>query len=480
MSALVVFFWGGAVFSQDATEKELVSLNDKLSKEIEYLDFREVDIKDVLRQLAKQHDLNIIFSESVKGLITVQLHNVTLSQALDSIITVNGFVYTRKGNVIKVTTSAEADQEIKQTRIFRLNNADASQLSSSLQKVLSAEGSIQIDARSNSLIITDTPTVLSKVEDMIPSLDEITPQVLIEARFIETTLGTTEQLGLKWTVTGELSGAQRTSTFPFTFDGNKDFTEFRKRYFPSADPAATGTGQDLNTPYGFPYASSGDLTVGSLDFSAFKTVLDFLKTETDSKLISSPRVVTVDNKPAEMYVGKARPIPNFTYNDQTGDYEISGFSEKIEGVTLSVTPQVSRGPNNTYNIKLKLKPKVTNFNNEGVSFSGSISFTYPILSERYADTEVIVEDGQTIVIGGLIEDKKTSTQEKVPFLGDLPIIGLLFTHKNINPNQKTELLIFVTATVVKEKDKRLAAYDSPMMTSPGRPFKLNLREVKVK
>jgi len=123
---------------------------------IESLEFREVDIKDVLRQLSKQFNLNIIFSEKVLGLITVQLNNVTLDEALDSIITINGFTYTKKDNVLKVTTAEEAEREGKQTKLFKLNNADALKLKETITKVLSPDGSVEADSRSNSLVVTDT------------------------------------------------------------------------------------------------------------------------------------------------------------------------------------------------------------------------------------------------------------------------------------------------------------------------------------
>jgi type IV pilus assembly protein PilQ len=444
------------------------------NKIVEYLEFREVDIKDVLRQLAKQFNLNIVFSESVKGLITVQLHNVTIEQALDSIITINGFIYTKKGNIIKVTTPEEAEKEGKQTRVFKLSNSDASKLKDALKKVLSSEGSIEADVRSNSLIVTDTPAVLNKIEKMIPQLDESTPQVLIEAKFIETSLGTTEKLGIKWTITATVRGSKRPTTLPFDPRGEK---RWMYKTVPSVDPSNTGAGNTFPTPYGFPYATSTDFTFGTLDFTEYQMVLDFLKTNTDSKLISSPRVVTMDNKEAEIYIGKARPIPQFEFNSDTGEYQITDFEEKIEGVTLTVTPQVSK-VGDEYYIRLKLKPKVTTFS-ENVAFTNP-SFNYPVLAERYADTEVMIKDGQTIVIGGLIENQKTETIRKVPFLGDLPIIGHLFTHREVDPNTQTELLIFVTARIIKENERVPLAYKSNLITSPPRPFKLNLRKVKIK
>ena len=460
---------------------------------IEYLEFREVDIKDVLRQIAKQYDLNIVFSESVSGLITVQLHNVTVEEALDSIITINGFVYTKKGEVYKVTTPQEAEREGRITKVFKLNNADASKLKDTLGKVLSGEGTIEADIRSNSLIITDTPGVISKVEAMMPSLDETTLQVLIEARFIEISLGTTENLGIDWTATVSAKGASRPTTFPFHTWGSK------QDFYPVPTYEATVDDDDLVTvtsdfPFkgdlvnfpnelfrfgAFPAVGADKFSFGTLNFNQFQAMLEMLKTKTDSKLISSPRVVTMDNKKAEMSVGKKRPIPHYEFNSDTGEYQITDFEDKIEGVTLSVTPQISRGEGDTYRIRLKLTPKVSNFTGEVVTFSG-LNFDYPILSERYADTEVIIKNGETIVIGGLIESKKTKIVKKIPFLGDVPLLGLLFTHTEVNPDSKSELLIFVTARIVEEDEGSPLAFQNNLVTSPLRPLKLTIRKAKVK
>ena len=487
---LLLLLGGGYFFVSLAQTPQAFQRESEI---IEYLEFREVDIKDALRQLAKQYNLNIVFSESVKGLITLRLHNVTVEEALDSIITINGFVYTKKGSVIKVTTPEEVKKESKQTRVFKLYNADASKLKETIKKVLSPEGTIEADERSNSLIITDNPAVISKIESMLPSLDEASKQVLIEARFIETSLGTTEKLGIDWTINAVAKASKRPTTFPFrkwgsdkdmypvpsytseydsttgTWEITSDFPAGGEGYFFPTFPHRLGS---------FPMVGADEFTFGTLDFTQFQAVLDFLKTKTDSKLISSPRIVTMDNKRAEIYIGKARPIPTFEYNSETGEYQITGFEEKIEGVILTVTPQIKK-VGDKYYIKLRLKPKVTTFSNETVSFT-NLGFEYPLLSERYTDTEVMIEDNQTIVIGGLIETKRTETIHKVPFLGDLPLLGLLFRHKEINPDAKSELIIFVTARVVREDEGPLLAYKSNLITSPPHPFKLNLREITVK
>lgn len=448
---------------------------------IESLEFREVDIKDVLRQLSKQYSLNIVFSEKVTGLVTVQLSNVTVAEAMDSIITVNGFVYTKKDNVIKVTTPEEAQQEGKQTKLFRLNNADALTLKESLIKVLSPDGSIEADSRSNSLIITDTLSVINKIEEIIPNLDSLTTQVLIETKLIETSLTKTDKLGIDWTTTLSATGSKRPTTAPFKALNNPlgDYSPFSK---PTAsgtvgDIPAVGTAPPLTGfPYAFPYAVKGDFTLGTLDASSLKAILEILKSRTNTKLIANPRVVTLNNQKALIHVGKNVPIPTYERNDSTGKFEITGWQtpEKV-GVQLEVTPQISPDGH----IKLKLKPEVSSIV-DFIKIEGEDAA--PITSTRTAETEVLIKDGQTVVIGGLIKDESFTKVSKIPILGDIPLIGFFFTRKEVgsssSPTEKTDLLIFVTARIIRDTNEPLLAYESNLITSVPRPFKMEMRPVK--
>ncbi|OGX31971.1 MAG: hypothetical protein A3D27_01960 [Omnitrophica WOR_2 bacterium RIFCSPHIGHO2_02_FULL_46_37] len=438
---------------------------------IESLEFREVDIKDVLRQLSKQFNLNIIFSEKVLGLITVQLNNVTLDEALDSIITINGFTYTKKDNVLKVTTAEEAEREGKQTKLFKLNNADALKLKETITKVLSPDGSVEADSRSNSLVVTDTLSVINKLEQIIPALDSITSQVLIEAKLVETSLTKSDKLGIDWTTTLSASGAKRPTTLPFQPKGDRKWME---NVFPP-DPASSS---DFPTghPFAFPTAVKGDFTLGTLDASSLKAVLDVLMSRTDTKLVANPRVVAINNQKALIHVGRNVPIPTFERNETTGKMEITGWgADKKVGVRLEVTPQISPDGH----IKLVLKPEISSIVSTvkiGTDDANVITAT------RTVETEVMIRDGQTVVIGGLIKDDSFTKISKIPFLGDIPLIGLIFTRKEVgstaSPTEKTDLLIFVTARIIKDTDAPLLAYESNLITSPARPFKLGMRAVK--
>lgn len=453
---------------------------------IESLEFREVDIKDVLRQLAKQYDLNIVFSEKVAGLVTVQLNNVTIEEAMDSIITVNGFVYTKRGTVIKVTTADEAEREGRQTKLFRLNNADALTLQATLGKVLSSDGAINVDARSNSLLVTDSLSVINKIEGMIPALDEVTPQVLIEAKFIETSLTKSEKLGIDWTTTLSASGSKRPTTFPFDKWGSD------KDMYPVPEYSATideTTGRttvtsafpftnDLvlkpNQPFqfgSFPRIAASYFSFGTLDFSSLKSVFDFLKERKNTKLVANPRILTLNSQKASINVGRVLSLPTYERNGTTGIMEITGWEKMNVGVNLEVTPQISHDGH----IKLKLKPEVSSL--VGYASSRDGVNEGPITSTRTAETEVLLRDGQTAVIGGLVKEESLSSVKKIPILGDIPLIGLLFTRKEVgsssSPTEKTDLLIFVTARIIKDN-----ASDKKEMVSQ-RPFKLETRNVNI-
>jgi type IV pilus secretin PilQ/predicted competence protein len=400
----------------------------------------------------------------------VQLNNVSIEQALDSIITVNGFAYTKKENVYKVTTQEEAERQGKQTKLFKLNNADALKLKATLEKVLSSEGSIESDSRSNSIVVTDSPAVIAKIDIMIPSLDEVTPQVLIEAKMIETSLTDKDKLGIDWTTTISATGSKRPTTFPFDAKGTPKEGSFT--------PRASSTNTDFmsNLPYSFPYAAKTDFTFGTLDFSSFKAILDVLQTRTKTKLVANPRIVTLNNQNASINVGKVLSLPTYERNETTGKLEVTGWTSQNVGVSLDVTPQVS--PDGR--IKLKLKPEVSSLvgyasEREGIKEG-------PITSSRTAQTEVQIRDGQTVVIGGLIKNESLATTKKIPILGDIPFLGALFTRKEIgsdeNPSEKTDLLIFVTARIIKDSEKPLIANETNLVTSMPKPFKLETREVK--
>lgn len=410
---------------------------------IKSLEIKDAEIRDVLRMLAEQFDLNIVISDKVIGKISVKFSNVSVEEAIDAIVTINGYAYSKKGRVIKVTTPEEVEREAPITKVFVLNNAVAEDLKSSLEKTLSSVGTIEVDKRSNALIVTDVPNVIETIKELIKELDKETPQVLIEARIVETILTDTRALGINWQIRASATGTARPITFPFKAKTGGG------EYYPLSQPGDTGGTSGTadfppNPGRGFPYAVKDDFTFGTLSFSEFQAVLEALEENSRTKILSHPRLVTLNNREAKILVGTRVPIPIYTFNEDTGTYEISGYEEEEVGIALKVTPHVS--PDGK--IKLTLHPEVSSI----TGYTGPNN-ERPIIDTREASTQVQLRDGETVVIGGLIKRNKIDTVKKVPLLGDIPILGWAFRHKD-KTVESTDLLIFVTARIVKPKDKK--------------------------
>lgn len=394
------------------------------------IDLKDAPIANVLRMISAQNDLNIILGQGISGEVTVHFTSVTVDEALRAIIEVNGFAYTRKGNIIHVTTLEDQERKPTSTYIFSLNNANASDVNNIVQGMLSPAGQVIADNRSNKLIIMDVPAVLDKLKDIIYELDSPAKQVMIEAKMIETTLDDDENLGIDWTLRASISGAARPHTFPFyTQDRGHSSSEFLLDAFPAA-------------PTGL---ADGLFTFGTLDFSQMQAVLDILKRRGDTKILSNPKILTLDNQTATIHVGQTIPFPTYERNETTGNFEITGFEDSSDlGITLKVTPQIT---NDGYVI-IQLNPSVRDI----VGFTGPVDFQRPITSDRKASTRVKIKDGNTVVIGGLIKDTTIHINNKVPLLGNIPVLGYLFSH-DTDQKDKTDLLIFVTVHIVPAEER---------------------------
>lgn len=441
MKNIIFSFLLLVVVSNYSNAQEEASSSSKYQvghNKIAALEIKEAEIKDVLRMLAEQFGLNIVISDKVSGKISVKFTNVSVDEAIDAIVTINGYAYTKKGSVIKVTTPEEVEREAPITRVFVLNNAIAEELKPSLEKSLSSIGTIEVDTRSNALVVTDVPNVVQTIENLIKQLDKETPQVLIEARIIETILDNSKNLGINWTARVTATGSKRPHTFPFRKVGPKSF-------FPE-NQSSSSSDDSGGFPYthGFPYATTGEFSFGTLNFSQFQMVLEALQSNSETKILSHPRLVTLNNQEAKILVGTRVPIPIYTFNDDTGTYEISGYEEEEVGISLEVTPHVS--PDNK--IKLTLHPEVSSI----TGYTGP-NDERPIIDTREASTQVQLRDGETVVIGGLIKQNKIDTVNKVPILGDIPVLGLAFRHKG-QSLESTDLLIFVTAKILHLAEKK--------------------------
>ncbi len=392
------------------------------------LDFREADIRNVLRILSYKSGINIVPSPEVTGLVTIQLTDVPWEQALGVILETYGYGYDRKENIIVVTTIENlkkrredaqllSEQEPLATRTFILNFAKASEVIATVDKMRTSRGSVNFDARTNTIIIRDTTSNLDRIAEIIPTLDATTPQVLIEAKIIETTLSDTENLGIDWVAEATLTGSKRPHIFPFS---NRSETSSK-------------------VPDPIPAAAAAEFSYGTLDFSALQAILEMLKNRSNTNILSNPRIVTLDNQKASIVVGSQYPIPTYTYNEDQAKLQVSGWEYKDIGIIFDVTPHV----NNAGLVTLEVQPKITAI----LDFVTVENTQLPRLSNESAMTKVMVRDSETLVIAGLIKSQETDTKKKIPFLGDVPVLGLIF-QKSEKSLSKTDLLVFITPHII--------------------------------
>ena len=391
------------------------------------LDFRDADIKNVFRILALKGGVNIVAGPEVSGVVSIQLNDVPWEEALDVILQTYGYASERKGNIIIVTTVerlkqqrenslALADQEPLETRTFIVKFGKASEILTSLEKMKTERGSINFDERTNALIITDIPRNIDLMGEVINTLDKTTPQVLIEAKIVETNFSDTENLGVDWITKATASASARPMSWPFK----------------------TST-SNVYARDSFPGAEDSDFTYGTLSFTQLQAVFELLKTKSNTNILSNPRIVTLDNQPAEITIGSQYPIPIYTYNQDQGQLQVSGWEYKDIGVIFNVTPHV----NSDEFITLDVEPKITAIL-DYVTVEGT---SLPRLSNESTKTSVMIKNAETLVIAGLIKSQTTETKKKVPFLGNVPVFGLAFKKKETSIT-KTDLIIFITPHIV--------------------------------
>lgn len=575
------------------------------------VDFPDEDIKTILRNVADLFELNLVVPDTLTGKTSIKLRDVSWRQIFQVVLTPVGYTYIEEGNIIKIVSNDTLQQEPVATDVFIINNAKADDLKPTVAGLIdsAAGGKIEINARSNALIITERPSRMGRIRAIIDQLDKATAQVMIESQFVEVTDRDVRNIGVNWaslqgvqlgvsqmsqswgrnrgqdfsrggtrnqgtsstgstgnsnttntgsnsstsnsntsgtdsstsngtnsstsngttattnsgtsngtnnnnsityvtgvspgvianttmnlqtgvvsglptsvatttqpvtstatppvatalsTFTGTItsgtsgttsngtSGSTSNGTTGTTSNGTSSSTSVGSSSGTSSSIADSITGSLTNTASNIfnDLASltntGGTSRIASAVFSAsdFNIIVSALKTQNNTKVVSNPTVVTLNNTEAELNIGQEFPIPSYTYNSERGTFEVSGFQYKPIGIILKVTPQV----NGAGVIRLNLSPEVSQQNGE-TSFGGAGGATIPIIATRKVKTQISLKDGYTAGIGGLVTYNKNHGGSKVPILGDIPGLGRLFSSKSVN-DQSTNLLIFITAKTV--------------------------------
>ena len=452
------------------------------------VNFKGADITAVLEYLSEVGGVDIVPSPDVRGPVTLKLTDKPWETALDIIVKNYGYAYERDGGIIRVVTISSLKMEELNTEVVPLNYATAEQVQESVKDVLTERGKLTFDTRTNSIIITDLPTNIYKIKQIVSKIDKRTPQIMIEAKIIETQLTNDERLGIDWNLVIAARGAKRPTTFPFEEWGGIRAMgeEFAKRYLPLGQlgtetgtagaggiVAQTTTADYPGAPEGeqggslaFPFVDVDQFSYGTLDFSQFSAVMEFIKGRSDTDIISNPRITTLNNKSAKMFVGKVyNYISEIEEKDDTGGEQRWVYTiEKEEiGIRLQVTPHI----NANGDIEIEIKPEIKDV----IAFQQVTEyFSLPVFSTREAETQVMVRDTDTIFIGGLIREKLIDTDNRIPYIGDLladvPFFSDITSHRT-QTKEKHELIFFLTVHIVK----------SPQMIN--RIGARNLRELKI-
>jgi type IV pilus assembly protein PilQ len=411
------------------------------------MDFQNAALVDVLKIFSQQSNLNLITSAEIADKrVTVFLDQVPVEQALTQLLRANNLTYELQPDtdIYVVKPLTKLDTELI-TRVYPLKHAtvNASKLKQTLQistgdgasiketadketigiiaaikSVLTTKGKIMEDPRTNSLIVTDLASNFPNIEQTIARLDVPVSQILIEVEMLEVSKGTADLIGVK------------IGSTPLTFTGGQ-----RDHVYPWNQNRLLDKGFTFEDP---------EYRVGTIDASGFSAVLQFLRTKTDTKNLARPRILTLNNEPAQIKISTDEAIGAKTSTSSSQNIATSSVeAERVKtGVFLTVTPQANLL---TGEIIMAVVPKVI-ITRTGLTFQGA---TFKDPEERGSQSILRVQTGDTIILGGLIRSDTQNIITKVPILGDLPLIGSAFRHKNETISDR-ELIIFITPHIINE------------------------------
>ncbi len=376
------------------------------------MNFEEADIQDVIKVIAMASGLNMVIGKDVQAKVTISLKNMPWEKALDVILRTYNFTYKKEEGLIRIMTFEKVKQEERDiplvTKIIYLNFAKVDDMKTTLSKSLSSRGTIEGDVRTSSLVITDVPAKIEEIEQIARTLDTRTPQVMIEAMLVDVKITKDDELGINW----KIIHADRQYSWQDKETSNNYIEQ------PSALSSLSGTAVKVGW-----LQRMGSFRLDGL-------IQAWVQSD-KAKILASPKVLTLDNKEARIEI--ILQIPYIAEMSEQGNVS---YSFKEVGTKLHVTPQITSGGF----VSMELEPELS-------YQSGTTGDGQPIIDTRTAKINVLVEDGETIVIGGMRRIDDTRTYTKIPVLGDIPFLGTLFRKKDLNKID-TELLMFVTPHVV--------------------------------
>ena len=482
MSLVVMMTVCGLVIAEDpnsAKEKwaplkaELLTpVLQRMQQEIS-VDFKDTPIDDVLLILAKQANVDIIKSPKVVGTVTATLTEVPLSEALDNILASQGYAYIASQNMIRIVPKEEIVElrEKKISRVYRVTYADVKEVEESLKKFISQEGAISSNPGTCNIIVTDVESKINAINSFMEEIDRITPQIMVEARIYDVSSKDRLDLGVRWsagtmTSYGDTPNANSGSvgdqvgTLGNVINGlPTDTSPFASKTNPFTTGAFSGTvNQATNT--------NGLVRFGIMNENFnMDAILRAEQEDIRAKLLANPRIMVLDNQLAEIKIVEQIPYQELTQTSGGGNIGTTQFRDV--GVELRVTPHLTREGL----IRLILNPVFSVRTGDVLTTGTSGVSSQPIVAKRETTTTALIKDLQTVVIGGLKKQDVNTQMNKIPLLGDIPLIGELFKFRG-ESTVNSELVIFITPSIVNapilnETEKR--QLESTNFESPNEP-----------
>jgi type II secretory pathway component GspD/PulD (secretin) len=487
----LMLFLSQSAFAQEKPQNQQLKQME-ISKPSEQnrisLDIKGMDITDVLKMLATRSGLNIIVGKNVTGKVTLFLKDVDLWEAFTILLSANDLAYDKKNDIINVMTqrdyeliNGERFQDKKKVQVFHLKNAKAADLSKAILQLKSNIGKVIVDEGSNTLTIVDTQEKMDEIDCFIKKTD-----LPLETRIFELQYATAEKISAKLTETitksiGSMKIDERTNKIAVT-DYPEKLNEIAKiitafdektqqvlidaqiiEISPQKDQFTMGVDWDywlknhVRLVSSLPAPSLSDVTAipNKLSFGVaaadetvnkkgeYKSVIDLLSTIGKTKILSSPRIMALNNQEAKILVGTKEAYITSAIT-QSGDSAVTSQSVNFVdvGIKLYVTPTINRDGF----VTMKIKPEISSAKRTDITADGKIT-QIPIVTTSESETMIMVKDGTTIIIAGLKKDQQEKEEKKIPILGDIPILNL-FTKNKRTENIKTELVIFITPHVI--------------------------------
>ena len=414
-------------------------------------EFQGDEVAMVLRLLARQAGINIVVSDQVQGTINLRLENMTPLEVIKVIVDNKGLFMSQDNNVYSIKTGAEKAKEPTESGSFTFSYAKAPEALALVATQIQSGVAPQIDARTNTVFYRDFKSNMANLALFLDSIDRPTQQVMIEARLVEVNANPKQSYGINWA--GTLGGATTAQTVKFVGSGAlvpNGLTSF------ATDPLTGLTTKNVvgqNGPTlsdillagkGGNFASTVAGQFAILSIPQMSATLRLLNEDSDTEFLANPRIVTANNLKADIKITRKQPVPKLNFNEQTATAVFSGFEDKEYGNTLSVTPTINK---DSY-VTMLVKPEISNrVADQTFTFAGA-TVSSPIIDTRSLESNVLIKSGDTLAIGGLLQDESLKQRSKVPVLGDIPVLGYLF-QEHINARTKRNLLVFITPTIIK-------------------------------